>query len=63
MNVHYVVRLADGVWLATGQGDPPRTLVLRNARMFSTMRGALTALKRARRFRPFSDAEIVEVKR
>ncbi len=54
------VRLEDGVWLTDGFGDPPRTLVEENAKDFLTMEEAVVALGKAREFRPFVDAEIVD---
>lgn len=54
----YKVELEEGVWLADGQGDPPRTLVKSNAKEFNSLETALAALKRARKFRPFKNAEI-----
>ena len=59
----YVVLLSDGVWLAEGNGYPPRTLVARNAKLFATMQGARAALTRARKYHPFATAEIIEVRR
>ena len=52
------VLLEDGVWLADGEGDPPRTLVEENAKDFVTLGEALTALKEARQLRPFINAQI-----
>lgn len=54
------VKLEEGVWLASGDGDPPRTLVEENAREFRDMAEATEALKDARQHRPFPNAEIVE---
>ena len=53
------VLLEKGVWVANWEGDPGRTIVEENAQEFNTMRKALNALKRARRYRPFINAEIV----
>lgn len=54
----FVVKLQDGCWLADGEGDPPRTLVLSNARRFTTRLKAGRALNDARKYRPFRRAEI-----
>lgn len=54
------VLLEDGLWLGDGQGDPPRTLVEKNAKEFITTTEALEALKEARKLRPFKNAQIVE---
>ena len=54
------IELEPGVWLAEGFGDPPRTLVKKNAREFKNMREAIEALEKAREFRPFKNASIEE---
>lgn len=54
-----IVELEKGVWLADGEGDPPRTLVKENAKEFD-MDEALKALAEARKFRPFKKAEIID---
>jgi hypothetical protein len=46
----YVVRLSDESWLAPWKGDPGRTSVLHNARIYETEHGARTALGIARRW-------------
>lgn len=50
------------VWLATWAGDPGRTYTRACARRYATQRGARIALGMARRFRPFPNARIVEVR-
>lgn len=57
----YIVELERGVWLADGEGDPPRTLVKENAKPFKTARAALTAIDRARTYRPFPQASANKV--
>lgn len=52
------VLLEEGVWLASGEGDPPRTLVEENAAEYVDMEAAQRALKRARQFRSFKNAVI-----
>jgi len=54
------VELEKLVWLTDGEGDPPRTIVEANATEYESMSDALTALTKARRYRPFDKAEIVE---
>ena len=54
------VELEPGVWLADGDGDPPRTLVERNAKEFPTEHAAYAALNEARVYRAFPDAMIVD---
>lgn len=56
--VAYIVQLEPGVWLAPGDGDPPRTLVKANAARYTSIRSASTALLGARMFRPFANATI-----
>ena len=58
----YIVCLEPGVWLATWEGDPGRTLIKRSAKQFGSMVSATHALARARKFRDFSKAEIEEIK-
>ena len=47
------------VWLADGDGDPPRTLRFENALRFSNRRKALSALIEARKLRAFRRGQIV----
>ena len=54
------VLLEKDVWLASGDGDPPRTLKEKNAKEFDSMEDALLALKEARKLRPFKNAQIVD---
>ena len=54
------VQLETGVWLAYGTGDPPRTLIERDAKEFDTEEEALVALSKARKFRPFKNAVLQE---
>ena len=57
--MHWIVKLEANVWLADGEGDPPRTLVCANARTFYTHEQAKSALRLARQFkRTFDDAQI-----
>lgn len=54
------VLLEPGVWLADGEGDPPRTTVEDNAKCFECKRTAAKALYEARKYRPFRKAELQE---
>jgi len=54
----YIVKLEDGVWLADGDGDPPRTIVRHNANRFITLYAAGRALAKAQRIQPFRSAAI-----
>lgn len=57
----WIVELESGVWLADGDGDPPRTIVIASAQTYETEQYAIDALRWARGFRPFSRARIVAV--
>ncbi|MCK5606331.1 hypothetical protein KAR91_30805 [Candidatus Pacearchaeota archaeon] len=57
----YIVELEKGVWKARWSGDPGRTLVEENAKIFDSLKGAKISLAMARRFRPFKHAVIREV--
>jgi hypothetical protein len=52
------VELENGVWLAEGEGDPPRTLKEENARQFESIKSACYALIEARKHRPFKNAVV-----
>lgn len=54
------IQLEEGVWLAEGRGDPPRTLVEEDAKEFENEVDALAALTNARKFRPFKNAILQE---
>ena len=54
----YIVNLESNVWLASGEGDPPRTLYRGDAVYFGSRRRAERALKNARKYRPFPKAYI-----
>ena len=54
------VLLEEGVWLADGEGDPPRTRKEDNGKEFLLMSDALLELKKAREFRPFDQAQVVD---
>ena len=60
----FIVMLEDSssgvVWLADGDGDPPRTLRMENARRFDSRRSAQKALAHARTHRPFRRAQLVD---
>lgn len=55
-----IIELEEGVWLADGEGDPPRTLVMENAKDFANMKEATEALAKARKSRPFIGARIID---
>lgn len=57
----FIVQLEPGVWLADGEGDPPRTLDRQQAEPYATPASAGRALLHARKFRPFDSARIERV--
>jgi hypothetical protein len=57
----YVVELQEGCWLKSGEGDPPRTLDIRNAKVYRRRFAAEYGLKKARECRPFRSAKVVEL--
>lgn len=58
---HYIVQLEQGVWLASGEGDPARTLIKGNARVYGSGPAAKGALTRARKYRDFKNAKIERI--
>lgn len=62
MKTYYIIELEKGVWLTTGCGDPPRTLVVENARRYPTKSNAENSwkyYKRANAHRKFGNVKIV----
>jgi len=57
----FIIELEKGVWKASVQGDPGRTLVKENATKFETRHGAKVALGKARNYREFRYAKVEEV--
>lgn len=55
----WIVELEPGVFIADGDGDPPRTLSFRNSRRFESRHMATAALRRARRWRRFKQARVL----
>lgn len=58
-----VVCLELDVWLAEGEGDPPRTRRLSAAARFATREAAELAIAAARSFRPFPEARTMPARR
>lgn len=54
----YIVELEPGVWLAEGDGDPPRTLRRENAKIHPTKTAAGESLYSVRDYRKFKSAKI-----
>jgi len=53
----YVVELEKGVWVAPWDGDPGRTLVIKNAKTFPNKTEADFAIVCARVYRKFENAK------
>lgn len=58
----WIVELEKGVWLTSFLGDPGRTLNKEEATDFLNNETAEKVLKKARKFRPFKNAKIIELK-
>ena len=56
----YIVELEHNCYSADWAGDPGRTTVKENAKIFN-QRGAIARLSHDRKFRPFKNARILEV--
>ena len=54
------VLLEKNCWLADWEGDPGRTVLESNAKDFPDMEIATKALEKARKYRPFKNAQIQE---
>ena len=57
----WIVELQEFVYISTWRGDPGRTYCMSCAKRFDSIKQAEASLKRARQYRPFGDARIVEV--
>lgn len=57
----FVVELEPDVFLGTDHGDPGRTLVIDNAKLFRNIHSAKNGLSKAREFRPFRKAAVIPV--
>jgi hypothetical protein len=60
--VKYIVELEEGVWIAPWTGDPGRTRVKENARVYSRWQDAKAGLTWAEKSRPFPNAVLHQVK-
>ena len=54
----FIVELQKDCWIAPWDGDPGRTIVRKNAKVFPNRMEADFALVCARQFRPFKKAKI-----
>lgn len=59
----FAVELDPGVWIAPWDGDPGRTLRLKNAQVYGSAMSAMDALDAARKYRPFERAAIFKVRK
>ena len=57
----YIVELQEGTWLAEWQGDPGRTLDIKNARRFEKKSSAYRSLANALDKRDFKNPKVVPV--
>ena len=59
----YIAELEKGVWVAPWDGDPGRTLVQENAKVFNRKSAAWRAIEKHQENRPFVNARVVEENR
>ena len=57
----WIVELEEFIYIAPEKGDPGRTYCMSCAKRFDSITQAEASLKRARQYRPFKNARIVEV--
>lgn len=57
----YIVQLEGNLYLAPWEGDPGRTLKYDSAMVFKNKKQAKKELIKARKFRKFENAEIIEI--
>ncbi len=57
----YIAELEPGVWIAQWAGDPGRTLLKNNAKVFNRKSTARRAIEKAQTMRPFKNAEVIEL--
>jgi len=55
----YIVELEQNTWIAPWEGDPGRTSVIENSKVFPTKRTAEAGLKAARKYCQFRFAKII----
>jgi len=54
-NIRCIVRIDNNAYLTDGEGDPPRTLLRENAKVFINRTEAEKAVSEARKTHPFRD--------
>ena len=59
----YAIELEKGVYIAPWTGDPPRTLVLDNAKTYKTKSEAYKDIAKALKYRNFKSLKIIELKK
>lgn len=57
----YIVQLEKGIWVAEWEGDPGRTHNKKSAAEFISKSDAEFALRKAREYRDYKDATVIEV--
>ena len=60
MSEKYIVELEEGVYLAPWDGDPGRTLDIKNASRFIREIEAVYAIMQAKEYRAFGSARILQ---
>ncbi len=61
MAEEYICELEKGVWIASWDGDPGRTLAIENAERFKKKSSAWEAIEKAQGIRPFRNARVIPV--
>ncbi len=59
--MYYIIELDEKCWIAPWDGDPGRTVVENSAKKYLFKEPAERALGKARKYRPFKNARIVEI--
>jgi len=57
----YIVELEKNVYLAPWEGEPGRTLIRKNAKVFHSENTASKAILDALNFRSFEDPKVIEI--
>lgn len=63
-NMKYIVELEKGVWIASWDGDPGRTVVKQHAKIFENIDAARIALDGAKEYRDFlGQIDLIEIEK
>lgn len=57
MNKKFIVKIGANAYLINGDGDPPRTLLLMNAKRFNSEKSAKRAITAAQKTHPLKELE------